>query len=83
MVSLFFTTLPTLCHSSYPTGITVVLKLPYLREIQETHLYMHVHHHSSTRPVESDSDTEDDVGGKHSKISSSTLDRLRITTPVS
>ena len=69
----------------YSTGINVVLKLPYLRDIDETHLYLHIHHHSATRPVESDSDSDCDnpskTAAKHCDTIK-TLDRLKVTTPV-
>ena len=89
MVGLQYGSFCYLFTPHFFTGLTVVLRLPYLRDIDEAHLYMQIHHHSTLRPLdsESDSDDDDEVEGRAEErrcaVTHSTLDRLKLTTPVS
>ncbi len=50
------------------SGVTVVLKFPYTRYIEETHLYTDVVHHAATNMIDSSSDSENE--GDDSVLSS-------------
>ncbi len=66
--------------------MTVILKYPYSREIDEQHKYTELHHHAATKMVnlsDSDSDSEDTENSGHSWDACDTLQRFQYITPVS
>ena len=48
------------------SGVTVVLKHPYTRFVEESHMYTDVVHHAVTHMLDSSSETEDDSVGEFS-----------------
>lgn len=66
-----------------------MFKLPYPREIEEKHLYIQIHHHSATVPIGNETDSEEeDEEVEERRLErcgdrTSTLDRFRVTIPVS
>ncbi len=52
------------------SGVTVVLKFPYTRFIEENHLYTDIVHHAVTNMTDSSSDSESDAPAEDSILSS-------------
>ena len=68
--------------------MTVVLKYPYSREVDEQHIYTDLQHHAVTNMIDLDKDSDSDSNSDSAEVSASwdpcdTLRRLPFTTPVS
>ena len=67
------------------SDVTVVLKYPYPRDIEEQHVYTELHHHAVTKMVDLDKDSDSGSSIPEDNVSwdaCDTLRRLPYTTPV-